>query len=132
MFDKYEKLSRLKVRFASTKGALTAEDLWDLPLSSTTGKANLDDVARDLYSQLQSTANISFVVTNKKPNEVTELALEFVKHVIDTKMQESAAASLAVTKREQKAKIMEAIARRQDDHLNQASIDDLQTMLANM
>ena len=44
----FEKASRLKLRFSTSIGMLSAEDLWDLPLSSRNGTANLDDVARNL------------------------------------------------------------------------------------
>jgi hypothetical protein len=43
--------SRSKFRFNTASGTITTEDLWDLPLSS--GKANLDDIAKALNKQLK-------------------------------------------------------------------------------
>ena len=78
----FEHASRNKLRFASPKGDLSVEDLWDLPLTSTTGKANLDDIARDLYHQIDSKAVISFV---NKVNETIREAnnkFEIVKTIM--------------------------------------------------
>lgn len=48
------KASRTKLRFESPKGLLSVEDLWDLPLISTMGKANLDDIAKTAFQALMS------------------------------------------------------------------------------
>ena len=46
--DIFEQASRLKLRFPSPLGTLSTEDLWHLPLTSTTGKANLNDIGKAL------------------------------------------------------------------------------------
>ena len=49
----FEMATRKKIRFNSPQGDLSTEDLWDLPLSSkVNGKANLDDIAKDLHRLL--------------------------------------------------------------------------------
>ena len=65
----FEKASRIRLRFDTPQGSLTVEDLWQLPLTSRTGRANLDDIAKSLNRQLKETAEESFVVKNNKTNE---------------------------------------------------------------
>lgn len=56
----FERAARLKLRFETKKGQLSAEDLWDLPLSSTTERTNLNSIAISLHQKLKDTP-ISFV-----------------------------------------------------------------------
>ena len=47
----FEQASRNKLRFdTNIKGVISTEDLWDLPLTSDTGRVNLDDIAKALYA----------------------------------------------------------------------------------
>lgn len=62
----FEQTSRLKLRFDTTKGMLTAEDLWDLPLTSDAGKANLDDVAQSLHRELKD-AETELLLSQRRP-----------------------------------------------------------------
>ena len=50
MSEIFMKATQKKLRFDSTQGLLTVEDLWDLPLTGTNKKANLDDIAIGLDS----------------------------------------------------------------------------------
>lgn len=122
----FEQASRMKLRFATDKGDIDVEQVWGLPLSSTTGKLNLDDLARGLYQSL-STQTMSFVGATavSKENEVNTLRLEIVKHVIAVRMAENQAKLLQAAKAERKQKIMELIARKQDAALEGKSLDEL-------
>lgn len=128
----FEKASRLKLRFDTTKGQVTAEDLWDLPLTSTVGKANLDDVARALHKQLKSGDDVSFVDTAKKSDSIVQLKFDLVKYVIEVKLAENAARTQAAATADKKQRIMQILADRQDDSLKTASDDDLKKMLESM
>lgn len=126
----FEKATRLKVRFETTRGMLAIEDLWDLPLQSPSGKANLDDIARDLHRQLRSGDEISFVKPETKTNELLQMKFDLVKHVIDARVAENAATAAARDRAEKKQRLMELIADKQDETLKSKSVDELQKMLA--
>jgi hypothetical protein len=128
----FEKASRLKLRFDSAKGQLTPEDLWDLPLTSSVGKANLDDVARALHKQLKSGDDVSFVDAAKKSDSTIQLKFDLVKHVIDVRMAEAEARRNQNAVADKKQRIMQIIAEREDDTLKSASVDDLKKMLEAM
>jgi hypothetical protein len=128
----FEQATRAKIRFSTPVGMLSVEDLWDLPLTSTRARANLDDVARLLDAELKSTSSVSFVNDVSEVNAKTKLMFDVVIHVINTKIAEAKAAKSAADVREKKQKIMAIIEQKQEESLSAASIDDLQQMLASL
>lgn len=129
----FEKASRLKLRFDTSKGMASAsvEDLWDLPL---TGKSlSLDTIALDLNRKLKETGDVvSFVDDTKKTDEVLQLKFELVKHIITVKKAEQAAATEAKVRAEKKQQILGLIAQKENEQLSQASIDELRSQLAQL
>lgn len=84
----FEYATRTKLRFASTKGELTLEQLWDVPLRSR-DDFNLNAVAKAANKAWKDISEESFVETAKTPEHTRrETALEVVKYVIDTKLAE--------------------------------------------
>ncbi len=127
----FEKATQLKLRFDSPKGQLSVEDLWELPLTSKTGKVNLDDVAKDLYRQLkESTNTVSFVDESQKGDEILQLKFDIVKRVIEVKKAMAAAQYEARERAEKKQKIMALIEEKKNETLSQASIEELEAQLA--
>jgi hypothetical protein len=124
----FEKATRQKLRFESVKGLMSVEDLWDLPLESSAGKPNLNDVARSVYRDLKAEDQISFVAVQQKTDEVTQLKMDIVKHIIQVKLSEADAAKQLRDAKEKKQKIMEIMSRKQDAALESASLDDLKAM----
>lgn len=127
--------SRIKLRFNSPRGLLTVEDLWDLPLQSTSGKANLDDIAKALFKKLQET-EVSFVkpegvTTGDKPDAaaMNQVALDIVKHIIAVKIAERDEAAAATRNRQRKQHILGIIAQKENEALLGSSLDDLRKML---
>lgn len=130
MNELFLKASRLKLRFDSPKGQLTVEDLWDIPLTSTTGKANLNDIARDLYGKVKVEV-VSFVEP-AVTNDDDALRFELVKHVISVRVAERDAAARAQHVAEQKQQIMQLIKQKEVEQLGASSIDDLKSLLASL
>lgn len=128
----FEKASRLKLRFPSPKGALTVEDLWDLPLTSSTGKANLDDLARTLHQQLESQKVGSFVTKAATADDRLQLQFNIVLRVIEVRLAENEAAAQREAARAKKQQIMEIIERKETEALSGASLDDLRAMLSSL
>ena len=128
----FEKATRLKLRFDTAAGLLSVEDLWDLPLTSTKGRANLDDIARGLNKQLKSGDDVSFVVTDRKSDETIQLKFDLVKHVIDVRLVENQAVLLQKERAEKKQRIMSIIADKQDESLKSMSLDDLKKLMADL
>jgi hypothetical protein len=128
----FEQASRLKLRFDTAVGVISVEDLWDLPLTSNSGRANLDELAQELSRSVKNQATESFV--EKPPKVSSELQLQFdvVKHIIDVKLEEREAKKTLAERKEKKEKILAAIARKQDEKLTSASMEELETELASL
>jgi len=127
----FEKAVRMKLRFGSPQGALSAEDLWDLPLTSTrANQANLNNVAKEINAQLKAAGEEDFVNPKPSTENILQLKLEIVKHVIKVRQDENEEVRAATAKREQKARILEIIAQKQDKELEGKSLDELKEMVA--
>lgn len=125
----FEKCARLKLRFPTPKGNVTVEDLWDLPLTSTTSRANLNDIAKDLNRQLKAAADEDFVTEAKKPDNRLSLQFEIVKRIITVRMTENETAALAADRRQKKARLVELLAKKQDEELESKSVAELQALI---
>ncbi len=128
----FEQASRERIRFQTQVGAVSVEDLWDLPLSSKTNKPNLDDIAKGLYKELKNTEDaVSFVnkpATSSKTNR-TQLMFDIVMHIINVRLEENAVAAKTRETAEKRQKIMEILADREENTLKTASTEDLNKML---
>jgi hypothetical protein len=128
----FEQASRLKLRFDSTRGQLSVEDLWDIPLTSPSGnRTNLDSIAVDLHRQTRDAADtVSFVnPSTENPNAaITQLKFEIVKHVIGVRVAERDTLRDAADRREKKQRLLELIARKEDEALGEKSVDELRAL----
>lgn len=121
----FETATRNAYRFPSIKGALTAEDLWSLPLTSKAG-FDLDSVAKAVNDDLQKASTTSFVSTETDPRKGTlETQLEIVKHIIAVRLEENAAARNESARRAEKARLLEILAAKEDDALSGLSEEEL-------
>jgi hypothetical protein len=127
----FEKASRLKLRFDTPQGGCLVEDLWDLPLTSER-RANLDDIAKGLNKTLKENDNESFVVKTTKTNELLQLKLAIVKHIIKVRLNENEIAAQAKANKEKKQKLLTLIEQKKDAALSAASIEELEAQIANL
>jgi hypothetical protein len=129
----FEIASRQKLRFESPKGLLCIEDLWDLPLSSSASRANLDDIAISLHRQLRATGDVvSFVDDKATVDPTVKLRFDIVKHIIDVRKRENTEESLAKERAQTKQRIMEIIAKKKDSSLEAMSEEDLLKKLSEL
>lgn len=125
----FQKASREKLRFDTGKGQLSVEDLWDLPLTSTTGRPNLDSIAQELNKQLKTSDTVSFVNPSKKTNNTVQLKFDIVKHVIDVRLAENTAQLQAKEKAEKKEKLRKLINAKEEEDLQGKTREELIAML---
>lgn len=124
----FETASRKRYRFESSKGALSVEDLWELPLS---GKGvNLDEVAKTLYRKTNGDATISFVSDTNSVSTDLRNQFDIVKYVINVKLAERQKQIEAANRAEQRQAVLAAIAEKRTQELVSGSIEDLEKKLA--
>lgn len=126
----FELATRNAYRFESVKGNLSVEDLWQLPLTTRGNGTSLDDVAKSIYSQLKASEEVSFVAKQTTANTVLQNKLEIAKYVISVKLAEAETAKVKADKAAERSKLLDIIARKQEQSLEQSTIDELQAKLA--
>jgi len=101
--------ARRKYRFPATNGQLTAEQLFDLPLTSARG-ASLDNTAKAINRELQAAGEESFVLTadNTARNELQN-KLDLVREVIAIKQEEANAAKTRAARAAERQRLLEAL-----------------------
>ena len=118
----FEFAARNKIRFPY-KGLITVEDLFDLSLT------NLDSIYKTLNKQIKQSKEESLLSEKASVDKELEVQIAIIKHIVSVKLTEQEARERASAKKEQKQKIMAIIASKQDEALQNSSVEDLQKML---
>lgn len=127
----YEKALRQQYRFPSVAGALTLEQLWDLPLKTTrNGRPDLDGVAKEVNYELKKQVEESFVETSTNPLKAElEDKLEIVKHIIAVRQAENAAERDAAARKQKKAELLELLHDKRKEELKGKSVAEIEAMI---
>jgi len=126
----FEYATRNKLRFASIRGELSVEQLWDVPLRSR-DDFNLNTIAKATNKALKEISEESFVETTKTAEHTRrEAALETVKYVIDVTLAEETAATTRAAKKQEKEKLLSILAEKQAGKLSELSEKELQKRIA--
>ena len=122
--------TREKFRFASNKGDLSVEQLWDLPLTSRTG-FDLDTVAKAVNADLKASNEESFVNVNNNP-AVSRLQakLEVVKAIIEVKLAQAEATKKRAEKAAERQRLMEVLHSKKDQELQGLSVEEIERRLS--
>lgn len=118
----FEVASRKAYRFPY-KGMITTEDLWKL------SSKNLDEVFKALNSQKKVTEEESLMKTASDEDIDLLNKIAIVKYIYKYNEQQAAERLIEREKRQKDQRIMEIIARKQDEALEGKSIEELQAML---
>jgi len=125
----FEQATRKNFKFQSSVGELNVINLWDLPLTSTRG-ANLNDVAKEINSQLKAEHEESFVIISKNAKKAElESKLEVVKYIISVKLKENADRVEAAEKAKRREQLIDLLAKKKDQELESKSIAEIEAEL---
>lgn len=122
MTNLFEMATRKKFRFPF-KGMISVEDLWDLSVQ------NLDTVFKALNAEAKQVKEESLLATKSTEDTILDAKIEIVKHIVKVKLEEANQRQEAAEKREQKRRLQELIATKQDEALQGKSIEELQAMM---
>lgn len=131
MSEMYKLAAQACLRFPSSRGELTVEQLFQLPLKSATG-CDLDTIAKDVNNRLKAVGEESFVEdpTVDPQKQLLKVSLDILKDVIATKQAENRAVRTKLEKAAERKKILDALAAKKDAALTAASVDELEKKLA--
>lgn len=121
--DNFKKASKEKLRFATTKGNLSVEQLWDLSLTE------LDNLAVSLEADYKTSAKKSFLDTKTEKDKITKLKFDVALEVLTTKVEEAEAERKKREDKEHNNKILGLIAEKKDEALKGKSVKQLEEML---
>jgi hypothetical protein len=124
MKDLYKQASRLKLRFSTTKGDISVEDLWSLSLEA------LDAMAIAVNKKVKSLQDeTSFLSARPATDEELVLRLEILKDVIADKIAERDARKEQTEKRARATMLKQLLAQKQAESLNSLSAEEIQKQL---
>ena len=118
----FEYATREALRFPY-KGMQSVEDLWKLSVRE------LDSIYKTLNKQVKQSEEESLLSTKTSVDTELEVQIAIVKHIVSVKLAEKEVAEKASAKKAQKQKIMSIIATKENEALQNSSIDDLKKML---
>ena len=122
MEKKFEFATKHKMRFPF-KGMISVEDLWDLSIE------NLDSVYKTLNRQKKQADEDSLLETKTTADIELDTKIDIVKHIFDAKLEEINARQAAKDRKAQKQKIMAILANKEEQELQNKSIDELRKMI---
>lgn len=119
----FEEATKKKFRFPY-KGQCSTEDLWDL------GLRDLDSIFKSL-NEARKEATKESLLDEKSPQDIElEDKIAIVKYIVSFKKSEIAERAVAKEKKAYDQKIMEIIARKENQELENLSIEELKARLS--
>lgn len=126
----FKKASKKKLRFNTNRGVLSVEQLWDLPKDEIRQLVIKSREAVKKSSGEVNDSELSFLDAPVKVKATDdELRFEILKDIYITKKSAEEKAQKKAEARANNKKILELIARKQDEALEKKSIKDLEKML---
>ena len=120
----YKEASRQKLRFQTSKGLIPTEQLWDIKDLN-----ELDTLAVKLQEECEAAKGKSFLATKSKEDKTIKLKFDIVLDVLTTKLEEAAAQRERASVKEHNEKIYDLIAKKKDEKLMSASLEELEAMV---
>lgn len=117
--------TRNKYRFPF-KGMISVEDLWDLSVK------NLDVVFKALNAEAKQANEESLLATKSAKDVELEAKINIVKYIVRVKQEEATAKILEAANAEKRNRIKDIIAAKEDQSLQNMSVEELQALLASM
>lgn len=121
--ENFKQATKEKLRFQTSKGLLSTEQLWDLSLT------DLDQLAVSLQEQYEESGKKSFLVKRSVKDKTTKLKFDVVLDVLQTKSEELEEAKQKAEDKKHNEKILQLIAEKQDESLKGKTIKQLEAML---
>jgi hypothetical protein len=114
---------RKKFRFATGRGMITTEDLWDLGLES------LNTLAKEANRKVKESGEEDFLKVNTTNTEDKQ-RFEVLKYILDTKLKEQEVRASAATKKAELDRLVALKANKEEEALGKLSVEDIDARIA--
>lgn len=121
----FEFAAKNKLRF-KYNGWIATEDLYDLDVTQ------LDEIYKNLKQEEKSYESESLLNKETTKPLVLSVRIDIVKHIVEEKLKREEELRKAAENRAQKNRILEIINRKQDETLQNKSIEELTEMLESL
>lgn len=121
--ENFKEASRQQLRFQTSKGSLSTEQLWSLSVP------DLDNLAVALEAEYNESGKKSFVVKRSTKDRLVKLRFDIVLDVLNTIVDENQKAKDAAEVKEHNKKILTLISEKTDESLKGKSVKQLEAML---
>ena len=128
MSDLFERATKQKLRFNTSVGTVSVEELWDIPLTSR-GTISLDTIAKELNRAVKADDDESFVTKKSTSNTRLTLQFDIVKHIIEVRLAEAEAKLGRKAKKEKQQQILALIADKKNTELAGKTVEELTALL---
>ena len=121
----YKQASEIKLRFNTSKGVLSVEQLWDL------SQAQLETVIKSVKKTLNTSTDtgLEFLEETSTVDPIEELRFNILKDVYITKKAAAETLRKAKDVKEHNEKIMSLIKQKEEEDLGKLSVDELRAQL---
>lgn len=119
----FEVATKNHYRF-NVRGLISTEDLWDL------SQKDLDELYRSLVKKRKESAEDSLFEKKDKADAELENKIQIVKFIFEKKVEDKEKRAARTARAEEKRKLLELLAEKQDTALKGLSEDELKAKLA--
>ena len=118
----FEIAAREKYRY-NYRGQISTEDLWDLPVEA------LDQIFKSLNEAVRKTEEESLLAERPKEDDVLRNKIGIIRYIAAYKLAEKEKARKALENKQKKQQILGIISRKQNEKLENMSMEELKAML---
>lgn len=121
--ENYKLAAKQKERFATARGVLSVEQLFDL------SPEELDTLAVGLQEEYDGSKGKSFLTKRTTKDKNIKMRLDLVLDILQTKLDEANEEKNAAEVKRHNSKIEQMIAAKEDEELSSMSVADLRKLL---
>lgn len=119
----FKKASKIKLRFETSKGYLSTEDLWGLSLE------DLDRIAKGINKKIKEEAEESFIKAKSSNTTLLELKLSILKDIIEDKLAQRESSIRRAENAEKKALLQDLLQQKEQEDLKGMTKEEIKKQL---
>lgn len=126
MAEIFERASRLALRFSTSKGEITTEDLWKLSLE------NLDAMARKIRKEINETSEESLLTSKVQKTSKLQLAYDIIAHIVKVRLEEKDRKEKRQAQQQKLELLQETLMKKEIEKVTSMSEDDIRKTIADL